>query len=105
MLLHSAPEVQLLTYDFSPAVLSQVAVLLGEVHAHLLEVLEEVVEELGVDPPDEDHLEDGDDEEAGGQARVEQGEEVDAALEAEGQAAQEEGHAHPDQNLGGNYYQ
>ena len=89
----------MITYEFPPALLPQVAVLGSEVHAHLLEVLEEVVEELGVDPSDEDHLEDGDDEEAGGQARVEQGEEVDAALEAEGQAAQEEGRAHTDQNL------
>ena len=55
--------------------------------------------EFAVEPADEDHLEDSDDEEAGGEARVEEGEEVDAALEAEGQAAQEEGGTHANQHL------
>ena len=46
--------------------------------------LQEVVEQCTVDPADEHHLEHGDDEEAGGEACVEEHEEVEAALEAEG---------------------
>ena len=62
-----------------------------EVDVHLPDVEEEVVH--AVDPGEDDDLEEGDEEEAGRAAVVEDGEQVDPAVRGERDAAEEEDRA------------
>ena len=67
--------------------------------AHLGDVCEELLVSVGVG--DEDHLDDGDEEEApGGAEPVDEGEHEDAPIGAEGQPQDEEDHAHSEDHGG-----